>query len=49
MNLIGAFILGLGVGAIITFFTIILFTQQMEKNQKKVYTQMGRDKLKTKW
>ena len=46
MNPIIAFIFGMGAGAVITFFTIMLFVKQMEPNQKKVYVQMGRDKLK---
>ena len=48
MNPILAFIFGMGVGAIITFFTIILFARYMEENQKKLAVQLGRDKLKTK-
>ncbi len=40
------FIFGMGAGAVITFFTIILFAQHMEKNQKKLAIQLGKDKLK---
>lgn len=48
MNPVISFIFGMGAGALITFFTIILFAQHMEKNQKKLAIQLGRDKLKQK-
>lgn len=44
MNLIGAFIFGMGVGTIITFFTIILFAKVMDKNQKEAYIETARKK-----
>jgi gas vesicle protein len=44
MNSILAFILGVGVGSIITFFTIILFAETMDKKQKELYIGVARAK-----
>ena len=48
MNLIGAGILGMGIGAIITFLTIILFANYMDKNQKELYINVAKDKNQAK-
>lgn len=47
-DLIISFIFGMGAGAVITFFTIILFANSMEKNQKKLAIEMGKAKVSTK-
>ena len=46
MNAFVGFILGFGVGAIITFFTIILFAKTMDKEHKDIYTETAREKWK---
>ena len=46
MSAIIGFILGFGVGATITFFTIILFAKTMDKEHKKIYTETAREKWK---
>lgn len=46
MNAFGGFIIGLGVGATITFFTIILFAKTMDKPQKEALIEKAREKWK---
>ncbi len=48
MNPIISFIFGMGVGTIITFFTIILYSQSIEKKQRKFLIEKGRAKVKHK-
>ncbi len=46
MNVFGGFILGLGVGSIITYFLIILLAKTMDKENKELYTKTVREKWK---
>lgn len=48
MNPFLIFLFGMGAGTILTFCTIMLFAQQMEKNQKKLAIKLGKDKFKPK-
>ena len=44
MNAFGGFVIGLGVGVVITFFTIILFAKTMDKPQKEALIEKARKK-----
>ena len=44
MNVFVGFIIGFGVGTVITFFTIILFAKTMDKPQKEALIEKAREK-----